>query len=279
MAIKTNKNNYPKIGLALGSGGSRGLAHIGVIKILEENNIPIDFIAGSSIGALVGGLYAATKDIKKVEEIFLLSNKQQILKLFFDPSIGGGFINGDKIENFISEIIDAIKFKSLKIPFTAIATDLKNGKAVLINKGSVSKAIRSSISVPMIFMPSKNGTKLLVDGGLSQSVPVEAVKVMGADFIIAVNVDAHCVYQNGKKNPGFSDIGMYTIGILRARISELSSEKADIVINPNIHDSNIIGVMNFIDGKKMIKKGESAMGLSMSELKSKISNYKIQNKY
>lgn len=272
--MNLNKSNRPKIGLALGSGGARGLAHIGVIKILEKNNIPIDFIAGSSIGALVGGLYAATKDIKKVEEIFLSNNRQQILKLFFDPSIGGGFINGDKIEHFISEIIDAVKFKGLKIPFSAIATDLKNGKAVLLNKGSVSNAIRSSISVPMIFSPSNTGKRLLVDGGLSQSVPVEAVKNMGADFVIAVNVDAHCIYQNSKKNPGFGDMGMHTIGILRARISELSSEKADIVIDPNIHDSNIIGVMNFINGRKMIKKGESAMEASISELKIKLKNYK-----
>jgi NTE family protein len=263
------KSNRPKIGLALGSGGARGLAHIGVIKILEKNNIPIDFIAGSSIGALIGGLYAATKNIKKIEEIFLANNKQQLLKLAFDPTFGPGFINGDKIENFVSNIIDEIKFKNLKIPFTAVATDLKNGKSVLIDKGSVSNAIRSSISVPMIFKPSQMGKKLLVDGGLSQSVPVEAVKKMGADFVIAVNLDAHCHYQSRKKNLSLSDIGYYSLGILRARVSELNAKNADVIIEPDIHNSSIIGWMDFTDGKKLIKKGESATKSSIIKIKNK----------
>ncbi|MBI5401351.1 patatin-like phospholipase family protein [Candidatus Wolfebacteria bacterium] len=265
--IKTIKRPYHKIGLALGSGGAKGLAHIGIIKILEANKIPIDFIAGSSIGAVIGGLYAATKNIKKVEEIFLSNNRRQLLKLIIDPSIKGGFISGDKFEIFLRNIIEGVKFGDLKIPFTAVSTNLKTGKSVLINKGDVSLAIRSSMSVPLFFKPSKIGNCLLVDGGLSHPVPVEAVKNMGADFVIAVNLDAHCFYHNHGDRLGLSDVAHYTMSILRHHLSELSAQGADIVVEPDIHNPSLIGWRDFLDGKKIIKKGEIAAKVLMPKLK------------
>ncbi len=273
--MRINENNRPKIGLALGSGGARGLAHIGVIKVLEANHIPIDFIAGSSIGALIGGLYAATKDINKIEEIILSGGKKQLLDLMIDPSITGGFISGDKIEDFVSGIIDDVGFKNLKIPFAAVATDLKTGKPVVIEKGKVSNAIRSSIAVPLVFKPIRNGKKFLVDGGLSSPVPVEIVKNMGADYVVAVNVDAHCSYHKDGDKLGLRDIVQYTFSMMRSHLSRFSSQSADVVIEPNINSHGVIGWKDFLDGKNIIKKGESAAKLSIIKMKGDLKRLKV----
>ncbi|PIU29168.1 MAG: hypothetical protein COT09_02270, partial [Candidatus Hydromicrobium americanum] len=175
----------PKIGLALGSGGPKGLSHIGIIKVLEENNITIDFIAGASIGSVIGGFYASTKNIKKIEKIALSNNWRQTLPLFFDPSLRQGFVSGRKIKIFIENIIGKIHFKDLKIPFSVVATDIKTGETVIINEGEVALAIRASSSIPLIFKPLKLDSMLLVDGGLSLPVPVGVVRRMGADLVIA----------------------------------------------------------------------------------------------
>lgn len=271
----SNRNVRPKIGLALGSGGARGLAHIGVIKVLEANNIPIDFIAGSSIGAVMGGFYAATKDIKKIERAFNFSkSKSQFLGFIFDPTIEGGFISGNRFEGFMNKLIDNINFSDLKIPFSAVSTNLKTGKTVVISKGHVSSAIRSSMSMPLIFKPTKVGDHLLVDGGLSQPVPVEIVRNMGADFVIAVNLDANCDY-NHRGNLGMADVFNYMVQILRARLSGLSAKDADIIVEPPIKNTSIIGWKDFMVGESAnMKKGEAAMKALMPELKMKLKNHK-----
>ena len=146
------KSKRPKIGLALGSGGSRGLAHIGVIKALEENNIPIDFIAGSSIGAMAGGFYAAGLSIKKMEEISLETNWRRMFSLV-DPHLKQGLISGEKVKTFIEGYVDGKKIEDCKIPFVAVATDLKTGEIVILNKGEMAQAIRASISIPLVFKP------------------------------------------------------------------------------------------------------------------------------
>ena len=119
------ESKRPKIGLALGSGGPKGLAHIGVIKVLEENNIPIDFMAGSSIGAMVGGFYAAGLSIKEIEKIALSVNWRRVFSILFDPHLKQGLIGGEKLKTFIGDYINGKKFEDCKIPFVVVATDLK----------------------------------------------------------------------------------------------------------------------------------------------------------
>lgn len=275
---KKTKNKIlrrPKIGLALGSGGSRGLAHIGVIKVFEANKIPIDFIAGSSIGAIIGGLYAATKNVKKIEDIAVDGNKKKFLGMMFDLAYGGGFISGKKFEEFIKNFAGDVNFKDLKIPFVAVATDLKSGKPVFINRGILADAIRASMSVPLIFKPVKMKNKLLVDGGLSEPVPVEVLKNMGADLVVGVNLDAHCFYHDHDGKLGLGDVVHYTISILRSHLSALSSERADVLIAPRLHNPSLIGWGDFSKAGKIIKKGEDETRLILPALKSKIKKYKI----
>ena len=155
-----------KIGLALGSGGAKGLAHIGVLKTLEANNIPIDFIAGSSIGSLIGAHYAAHKDTKKLEDIVLNFNRSKGFQLF-DPTWRGGFIKGKKAEHFIEELLEGATFDKLQIPYAAVSTDMNTAGTVIFRHGDIIKAIRTSISVPAIFQPVFYQKRLLADGGLS----------------------------------------------------------------------------------------------------------------
>ncbi|MBU0479155.1 patatin-like phospholipase family protein [bacterium] len=179
-----------KIGLALGGGAARGLAHIGVLKALVENNVPVDMIAGTSIGALVGACFAKDGEINTLEEIILNIDWRQ-LALLLDPNLAllkKGFIHGEKIKELLRSIIGDIEFKDLKIPLRVIATDVITGEEVVIDSGSVAEAVRASISIPVIFTPVKFENKFLVDGGIVNPVPVNIVRNMGAKLVIACNV-------------------------------------------------------------------------------------------
>lgn len=178
-----------RIGLALGSGAARGLAHIGVIKELEKNNIAIDYIAGSSIGAVVGGLYAYTRDIKIIEELAYSSNYKAFAQAFFDPSLKTSVFKGDKVldllEGYIPE--DAL-VEATPIPFISVATNLETAKTVFLKKGNLKQAIRASMSLPLLLEPVNIDGMVLIDGGTTDPVPVDAVRQLGAQRVIGVNL-------------------------------------------------------------------------------------------
>ena len=258
------ESKMPKIGLALGSGGPKGLAHIGVIKVLEDNNIPIDFIAGSSIGAMVGGFYAVTKDVKQMEKIVLGTSWKLILSLI-DPSLRQGLVGGKKVKNFIESHIDKIHFKDLKIPLSVVTTDLKSGEAIVINENEVALAIRASISFPLVLKPIEREGKLLADGGLSLPVPVDIVRKMGAKLVIAVNLDANYFINGNNKNInfGFYRIANNSINILRYHLASWNIQNADVVITPKLGS---IHWNKFLDGKDIILAGEEAMKERLNQL-------------
>jgi NTE family protein len=175
----------PKVGLVLGAGSARGLAHVGVLQVLEEQGIPFHFIVGSSMGAMIGGIYGSGTDIKILGKVF----EQIDLGRFFEIGIPTmGFINGTKINEFLKLLTKNKRFEDLFLPVYMVATDLYTGTTVVINEGSVAEAIRASISIPGIFRPVPRGQMLLVDGAVTDRVPVEAAAQMGADIIIAVDV-------------------------------------------------------------------------------------------
>lgn len=185
--MKNKKREKPKIGLALGMGGARALAHIGVIKVLEEAGIKIDFIAGVSMGAMIGAGYAANLKIEEIESIALETDWKMLFSLVDLGFPTKGLIDGSKIEKFITSHIGDTKFSDTRIPFAIIATDVEKGERIIFNEGSITKAVRASLSIPVFFKPFKYDGKVLVDGGLTDPVPVKLVKKMGADFVIAIN--------------------------------------------------------------------------------------------
>lgn len=179
------KKRGKKIGLALGGGSVRGLAHIGILKVFETERIPISCIAGTSIGALIGACYASGLNAQRIEEIALTTRLKDLVD-FTEPKTG--FIKGRKIEKYIRKLIKNKSFSELEIPLRIIATDLIKGEKVIFKKGDVAKAVRASISLPGVFSSVKIGKKELIDGGMVDPIPVDAVKKMGADIIIAVDL-------------------------------------------------------------------------------------------
>ena len=186
MALRFGRRK--KIGLALGGGAARGWAHLGVIDALREKNIKIDFVAGTSIGSLVGGFYAAGR-VEELRRLALDLNWKQVLYYFFDISFPrSGLVEGKKIVDMVLRHLKKTEIEDLDIPFRAVATDIQTGDEVVLDRGDLMRAIRASIAIPGIFTPVKFGTAVLVDGGLVNPVPVSIVRQMGADEVIAVNI-------------------------------------------------------------------------------------------
>lgn len=180
-------NNYKTVSLVLGSGGARGLAHIGVIKWLEENNFKIASISGCSIGSLIGGVFAAGK-LDNLEEWMCSIDKLNIANLLDISWTGGGLFKGDKVINTLVNLIEDIQIEDLPIPFTAVAADVITEKEVWINTGSLFDAIRASISLPLFFTPIKYKDSLLIDGGVLNPVPIAPTFNDETDITIAVNL-------------------------------------------------------------------------------------------
>lgn len=178
-----------KIGLALGSGSARGWAHIGVIKTLEEIGIKPDIVCGTSIGALVGGMYV-TNNLEKLHQWLLTLDKKEILKLL-DVNLltGGGFVEGKVLIDYFSRHMGNYLIEDLKIQYASIATNLSNGQEIWIKEGPVNDAIRASMALPGLFTPVSHGDTWLVDGGLVNPVPVSTCRAMGATQVIAVNLN------------------------------------------------------------------------------------------
>jgi len=188
LLVKCKKKGL-KIGLALGGGSARGLAHVGVILALEAYNIPIDIIAGTSIGSVIGGLYASGATIRQLEEVALSIKKSKTLFMIDPVFPHSGLISGDRIEKMLNQFSLKDKtFDDLGISFAAVATDVESGAKVILNQGKVIDAVRASIAIPGIFTPVKYQDYYLVDGGVVDPVPVDVVQMMGADIIIAVSL-------------------------------------------------------------------------------------------
>ena len=200
----------------MSGGAARGLAHVGVVSVLHKEGIPIDMIAGTSSGAIVGAVYARDRDIERMRRHALDPSWKKRAPMIGPSFPKTGFIKGKKIEKLLESILGGnITFEDLQIPFACVATDIQTGEEIVINSGSVTEAIRASISLPGIFTLVKYEDRYLVDGGLTTPVPVEVVRQMGADFIIAVNVmpDAGNWMRKKHKEPNIFQVIMQSIFI------------------------------------------------------------------
>ncbi len=266
-----------KIGLALGGGAARGMAHIGVLEILEREKIPIDMVAGTSSGAVVGALYAQGKDSDFIKNQ-AIKLSQRKLASFIDPSLPrSGFIRGEKIKDLLATIIGGnIKFTDLKLPFACVATDIETGEEVVISHGSVPEAVRASISIPAIFTVVEREGRYLVDGGLVNPVPVSVLQRMGADFIIAVNVipdvtdRIHHTSEEALKTarePNIIHILMQSTFIGTYALARVCMESADIIIEPQVAH---IGAGDFHHTPECIQHGEQAAQETIPEIKKRL---------
>lgn len=288
--------NTPKIGLALGVGGPRGYAHIGVLKVLEREEIKIDYIAGSSIGSLVGALYALGFNYKEIENIvlgvdftdflsfknFTIEVKQKpdqnilgfainLTKLISDPGWPKGLISAIGVRDYFDQITNWAHFEfDLMIPFKAVATDLITGEKIILDSGKVSNAVAASISVPGMFSPFEFEDKILVDGGLKDPVPVDVVREMGADIVIAVALTD--IIEEVKDPYNIVSIADRSIDIMLEDLTNLSLSDADIVLRPH-YRGKVSFFMSENDRKTVIKQGEIEAENKMAEIKKMIENF------
>lgn len=257
-----------KIGLALGGGIARGLANIGVIKTLEEAGIDISFIAGASMGALVGGWYAATKDINSLENLFLNSKENgiskitKILKKWDGDSLQ---LKDQLIAEILRENLKEMTIEKCKIPFQVIATDVKTGDEAAINEGSLIEAIKASIAMPILLNPVSLNNRLLMDGTFSNPVPADVVKGMGAEFVIAVDVSSKWL-DVSERQFGWKTIPFLVSNVFSAvecQLAKTHLKSADIVLKPLVLN---FGWFDFGQASGIIRAGAKETKLNLKQI-------------
>ncbi len=282
----------PKIGLVLSGGGAKGFAHVGVLKVLEEAGIPIDYIAGTSIGSIIGGLYACGYDAATLEKIVmgqdwntLLSNEYKSeLATPFDKSdearyavsfpfeqkklaLSNGVLNGQNAMELLSFLTlgyhDVYDFSKLPTPFLCIATDLTNGEEVVLNKGYLPKAIRASMSVPAAFASTEIDGKMLVDGGIVNNYPVDRCREMGANLIIGVDIMDSLLTSEDLK--GIPDVVAQMVNFMGVKRNTQNAKGVDVFIRPYVHAYSA-AVFNTEAAEKLIQRGEEAARRALPQL-------------
>ncbi|OWY26561.1 patatin-like phospholipase family protein [Herbaspirillum robiniae] len=254
-----------RIGLALGGGAARGFAHIGVIKALESQGIDADIVAGTSAGSLVGAMYAAGNDGFALQKLALAMDEAAIsdwsVPFFAKVS---GVLKGEGVQNYVNKALGNLPIEKFKIPFGAVATDLKTGQPILFQRGNAGVAVRASSAVPGVFQSVKIGDHYYVDGGLVAPVPVRFARQMGADFVIAVNISAQ---PEAQASASSVDVLLQTFAIMGQTINQYELKDADIVLQP------VLGAMkgsDFASRNVAILAGEQAAMAAMPEIKRKL---------
>jgi NTE family protein len=226
------KSNRPRIGLALSGGAARGIAHVGVLRALEENAIPIDAIAGASAGALIGGAYAAGLSIAQLEAMARKFRWRHMSRFSFSRL---GLQSNAPMEKFLRVSLPVTRFEELRIPFAALATDLQNGTAVVMrDQGDVIFAIRASVCLPAFYVPVRDTEgRLLVDGGLVANLPISYTRDLGVDIVIAVDVGADGARFMDRPRTALGVMTQVFVAVERI-VSDQEKEKADLIITPKV---------------------------------------------
>lgn len=242
----------PKIGLALSGGAARGIAHIGVLKVLEENNFPIDFIAGTSMGSIVAGAYASGIRIGLLEEIALSIRWRDASKVSFSKL---AIMNIDPLEQTLRKIMPVSDFAKMRIPLAIVTADVQTGQAVVFTKGDAIKAIRISCSVPGFFAPSIDEQgRMLVDGGIVQNLPVDAALALGAEKVIGVDVNSGIEMPSPPTN--IFQLLMQSYMVIGRGSAAFQASHANLIVEPN---TGRIRVDELEKAKELIAAGETAM--------------------
>ncbi|WP_083300777.1 patatin-like phospholipase family protein [Jeongeupia sp. USM3] len=250
-----------RVGLALGGGAAKGFAHIGVIKMLEANGIRVDTVAGTSAGSVVGGLYASGMDAFALQEKAFGLDEAQIRDVSL---LNGGIVKGQKLQDFVNQLVTNRPIDKFAKPFGAVATELDTGKRTVFVRGNAGQAIRASSSIPGVFEPALIAGKRYVDGGVVSPVPVDAARELGADLVIAVDISAKA----GNKAPsGLIGTVNQAVVIMGQKLGEQELARADVVIRPKVGK---IGPTDFDQKNQAILEGEKAALAAIPQIKQKI---------
>ncbi|MCF6247094.1 MAG: patatin-like phospholipase family protein [Desulfobacula sp.] len=260
-----------RIGLALGAGAARGWSHIGVLKVFEEEGIHIDMIAGTSMGALVGAIYASKGSVEHLMEYTIkrLPTRSLARKNIFDYTLPlKGFLRGRKAMNLVSTAVNNADFMDLLIPTYIVGVDILKGEEVLFDTGDVSRAVRSSLSLPAVFVPFRHNGRWMVDGGLLNPVPVNILEQKGADKIIAVCVEnPNSTAKQTRRSPSIMQVIFRTINIVHSTATTGFAQKSDVVVYPEAQD---FAWDDFHKGNVLMQRGENACKKVLKEIKALI---------
>jgi NTE family protein len=258
-----------KIALVLGAGLSKGFAHIGVLKILESNKIPIHMIVGTSVGSVVGSLYAYGYDAFQLQKLSFSIEKGDIVDLTIPDN---GFIKGEKLEEFVNKTLKYTPIEKLKIPFYAVATDIQNGQEIVFGRGNTGQAVRASCSIPGVFRPVKIGDKMYVDGGVVSPVAVDAAKRFGADMVIAVDISTE-VEQTFPGNT--VETILQSLNIMYSKLASVQLSQANVVIKPKV---GYIGSADFSKRHEAILEGEKAALEALPKIMEIVTQLRIEGR-
>lgn len=290
----------PRVGLALGGGSARGWSHIGVIRALAQEGIVPDLVCGTSIGALVGAA-CASGTLDKLEAWVSSLHWTDVVG-YLDVGFAGGLIKGSRVMDFFQEHVVDCDFANLSIPFACLATDLATGHEVWLREGSVSAAVRASISQPGLFEPVERNGRFLVDGSLVNPVPVSLARALGADLVIAVDLGSdlirpdsrppplstgasgngssrlgdflHAIWGSGSRNnvPSILKVIAQSLSIMQVRIarSRLAGEPPDVLIAPQLGD---LGLLDYHRAAEAIEEGRQATLLALPVIRRQLRNY------
>jgi NTE family protein len=265
VAASVSEPVRPRIALALGGGAARGFAHVGVIKALESQGIFPDIVVGTSAGSVVGALYAAGNNGFALQKLALEMDESTIsdwsIPLFSKVS---GVLKGEGVQNYVNRAVNNTPIEKFKIPFGAVATDLKTGQPILFRRGNAGIAVRASSAVPGVFQSVRIGDRFYVDGGLVSPVPVRFAREMGADFVIAVNISAQPEAQAASSSV---DVMLQTFAIMGQTINSFELKDADIVIQPEL--GGMKG-SDFAGRNVAILAGEQAAMKAIPEIRQKL---------
>lgn len=256
----------PVIALVLGGGSAKGFAHVGVIRVLEQEKIPIHMIVGTSVGSLIGGMYAANPDSFQLEWTAFKIDRNDILDFSIAYSKLGP-VPGARLESFVEQNVKAKKVEETRIPFAPVATDLNTGETVTLDKGSMARAIHASSAIPGIFVPVTFGKRTLVDGGVTNNVACDIARARGADIVIAVNL------QKDVKNyqiDSLVDIIAQSVNIMMRESTKPKMKSADVLIEP---DTKGVSLFDFSQKKLLMEEGIKAARLAVPKIRELMGRY------
>jgi NTE family protein len=254
-----NNKKRPLIGLALGGGMARGCAHIGVLRELEKHDIPIDLIAGTSVGSLIGGAYAAGLSPDQIEKMALTITWNDLGRVTISKL---GFYNSERTEEYVRKHFPVTEFEKARLPFGAVATDIQTGKMVIFTEGSLPLAIRASCAMPIFYTPVVVNGRMMVDGGLVGHIPASVARLMGADLVIAIDVNSQHLPIPPPTHL-FSVMSQALSVMGRTAVQYLYAD-ADIVIRPQIEQVRPDDLSKAAD---MITAGEEAARRVIDKIK------------
>jgi NTE family protein len=258
----------PKVALVLGGGAARGFAHVGVIRALEQEKVPIDLVVGTSVGSLIGAIYASDRNSFELEWTAFMLEKDTLFDYgLLTAFTGMGAAKGDKLEEFVKTKVPIANIEDLKVPFAAVAVDLNRGTRVVLDRGPVARAVRASCAIPGVFNPVDHQGRLLVDGGVIDNIPVSVAREKGADIVIAVDISEQVVNFN---ITNLIDVMLQSITIMGAENAKEKKKDADVLIRPAVGD---VGMLDFTQKKRCMLAGIAAAQTAMPEIKKKMEEW------